>query len=137
MPYMTGHKKQILDFLIMHKDRHFTIEEIIDALSVDDRRPGKSTVYRQISNLLSDGVVRRFEDPGENRFVYQYAVGVGCDHHFHLKCSRCGRLIHMECDQLRSVREHILHEHNFLIGGNAIIYGICGACSADAKKKHE
>ena len=121
MPYMTSHKKRILDFLIEHKDHHYTIDEIIHALSVGDKKPGKSTVYRQISALLEDGVIRRFEAAGADSFVYQYAVGVGCEHHFHLKCSRCGNLLHMECDQLREVRRHILEDHGFLIGGNAVI----------------
>lgn len=128
MAYMTSHKKRILDFLIEHKDHHYTIDEIIHALSVGDKKPGKSTVYRQISALLEDGVIRRFEAAGADSFVYQYAVGVGCEHHFHLKCSRCGNLLHMECDQLREVREHILKDHGFLIGGNAVIYGVCAAC---------
>ncbi len=132
MPYMTNHKKRILDFLSQHRDRHFTIEEIVDALSVGDTRPGRSTVYRQMSALLDDGVVRRFEAPHLNCFVYQYAVGVNCEHHFHLKCSRCGKLVHMECEQLKEVQHHILEEHGFRIGGSSIIYGICADCAASA-----
>ena len=104
------------------------MDEIVKSLSVGDKKPGKSTVYRQIASLLEDGVIRRFEAAGADSFVYQYAAGVGCEHHFHLKCSRCGNLLHMECDQLREVREHILKDHGFLIGGNSVIYGICAAC---------
>lgn len=127
--YMTGQKKQILDFLIAHKDRHFTVEEILEALSDGENRPGKSTVYRQIARLLEDGVIRRFESAGSDSFVYQYAVGVNCEHHFHLKCARCGKLIHMECDRLQEVRDHIFKEHGFLIGGSSVIYGICAGCA--------
>lgn len=133
MPYMTSHKKRILDFLIDHKDRHYTIDEIVRALSVGDKKPGKSTVYRQISSLLEDGVIRRFEAADSDSFVYQYAVGVGCEHHFHLKCARCGNLLHMECDKLTEVRQHILADHGFLIGGNSVIYGVCAACRKGEK----
>ena len=131
MPYMTSQKKQILDFLMQNRSRHFTVEEILDALSTGDKKPGKSTVYRQISALLSDGVIRRFEAADQSSFVYQYAAGIDCDHHFHLKCSRCGTLMHMECPQLDDVRSHIRREHGFLIGGNAVIYGICARCTAE------
>ena len=131
MTHLASQKKRILDFLMLHREHHYTVEELIDALAVQGEKPAKSTVYRQIAGLLEDGVVRRFEAPGESSFVYQYAAGVGCEHHFHLKCTRCGKLIHMECEQLQEVREHIRREHGFLIGGNSIIYGICSACSAE------
>lgn len=127
--YMTGPKKQILDFLIAHQNRHFTVEEILDALPEGETKPGKSTVYRQISRLLADGVIRRFESADSDSFVYQYAAGVNCEHHFHLKCARCGKLIHMECDHLQQVKNHIFREHGFLIGGSSVIYGICAACA--------
>ena len=127
--YMTGHKKQILDFFIAHKDKHYTVEEIVSALSAGETSPGKSTVYRQVARLWEDGVIRRFESPDTDSFVYQYAVGEGCDHHFHLKCARCGKLIHMECDKLHDVREHILKDHGFLIGGSSVIYGVCAGCA--------
>ena len=77
---------------------------------------------------IFDTVVRRFEAAGSDSFVYQYAAGVGCDHHFHLKCAHCGNLLHMECDKLNEVRRHILDDHGFLIGGNSIIYGVCADC---------
>ena len=128
--YMTGAKKQNLDFLSINKDRHYTVEEIVEALSHAENRPGKSTVYRQVSRLWEDGVIRRFEAADTDRFVYQYAVGIDCEHHFHLKCASCGMLIHMECDKLAAVREHIHKDHGFLIGGSSVIYGVCANCAA-------
>ncbi len=128
--YMTGAKKQLLDFFAAHKDRHFTVDQIVEALSSSESCPGKSTVYRQIAKLWEDGILRRFESADADSFVYQYAVGEGCEHHFHLKCASCGMLIHMECDKLSEVREHILKDHGFLIGGSSVIFGVCAACAA-------
>ncbi len=127
--YMTGPRKQILDFFIAHKDQHHTVEEVCNALSGAKDAPGKSTVYRQIARLCEDGVLRRFASAGASSFVYQYAVGQDCQHHFHLKCDRCGRLVHMECEHLYGVRRHIQNEHGFLIGGTSVIYGICATCA--------
>ena len=135
MKYMTSQKKTILDYLILHKEHHYSVEELIDALASDGTKLPKSTVYRQIAQLLDDGVLRRFEAPGEKSFVYQYAAGVDCEHHFHLKCTRCGRLIHMECVELEAVRRHIQEEHGFLIGGSSIIYGICSDCTAETERE--
>ena len=70
--YNTEQKKQIIDFLKLHSDHHYTVDEITKAVSTD-RGAGKSTVYRQISKLMQSGVIRRFETPGVKSFVYQYA----------------------------------------------------------------
>ncbi len=128
--YMTNQKKQLLSFLQQHGDRHFTVEQIIEGLGHD--KAGKSTIYRQIVQLVDEGIVRRFEAPGSKSFVYQFAGATGgCDCHFHLKCTKCGRLIHMECAQLSAVQQHIAAEHDFFIGSNrAVLYGECTACRA-------
>lgn len=127
--YETEAKKALCDYLCQNKDRHFTIEELVLALSKDAQRISRSTVYRQISKLLESGVIRRFETSGEKNFVYQYAdAHVGCDAHLHLKCIGCGRLYHMDCVKLDEMREHIYKEHGFIIGGGAVISGICTDC---------
>lgn len=127
--YNTEQKRRIIEFLKSHSDRHFTTDEISKAICVDGA--GKSTVYRQISKLFKTGIIRRFEAVGSKSFVYQYAgVQDDCDHHYHLKCVKCGRLIHMECARLDEVSEHISKEHDFLIGyGQSILYGECSKCA--------
>ena len=133
--YNTEQKKQIIDFLKVHRDHHYTVDEITKAVCLD-KSTGKSTVYRQISKLLQSGVIRRFETSGVKSFVYQYADHHDdCNSHYHLKCVKCGRLIHLECSKLDEVRRHILSEHDFIIGfGESIIYGECASCAAEGKK---
>ena len=132
--YNTEQKKQIIDFLKLHSDHHYTVDEITKAVSTD-RGAGKSTVYRQISKLMQSGGIRRFETPGVKSFVYQYANHHdNCDSHYHLKCVKCGRLIHLECSKLDEVRAHIISEHDFIIGcGESVIYGQCTACANEGK----
>ncbi len=127
--YNTEQKRAVIDFLKTNRDRHFTAAEIAD--SVCYKGTGKSTVYRHISKLLDDGTIRRFEAGNSHSFVYQYAdLNSGCDSHYHLKCVKCGRLIHMDCVRLKEVAEHIKSEHSFVIGnGRAVIYGECVACT--------
>ncbi len=127
--YNTEQKKRIIDFFKKNCERHFTVGQVADSVCKDGR--GKSTVYRQISNLLEKGIIRRFETGDSHQFVYQFAdVHDDCDEHYHLKCVRCGRLIHMECERLNDVCEHIRSEHNFVLGGGrAVLYGECAGCS--------
>lgn len=131
--YNTEPKKLINDFLKQNSDRHFTVDEIAEAVCSGDKSAGKSTVYRHVSKLLESGVIRRFETSGVKSFVYQYAgVNEHCDSHYHLKCVKCGRLIHLECAKMDEVRQHILADHDFIIGSNrAVLYGECGSCAKE------
>ena len=126
--YNTEQKRMIIEFLQNNRERHFTVEEITSA--VCNEGAGKSTVYRQISKLLEAGVVRRFETKDKSSFVYQYAdAHEDCDSHYHLKCIKCGRLIHMECSHLNEVQQHIKAEHKFILGhSGSVLYGECVSC---------
>lgn len=127
--YNTEQKRKITEFLKNNANRHWTASEIANA--VCDEGLGKSTAYRIISKLFESGVLRRFETASTKSFVYQY-VGLNddCDSHFHLKCAKCGRLLHMHCPELEHVKKHIIDDHNFIIGSKrAVIYGECTDCA--------
>ncbi len=127
--YQTGARKAIIEFLKDNSEKHFSVEEITDGIGGVAEKHSRSTVYRQISKLCGEGLLKRFEKGGANSFYYQYAgFKDECELHFHLKCAECGKLIHMECDEMQKVKEHILQSHSFLIGGEEIINGICKNC---------
>ena len=128
--YNTDSKNSLVDFMYRHSDRHFTVDEIINEMKKEGLMPSKSTVYRLVSRLTENGTLRRFEAYGKDSFVYQYAAFEhNCELHFHLKCIKCGKLLHMECEKLTHMKDHILSDHGFIIGGEAMINGICLDCS--------
>mgnify|MGYP000686480787 FL=1 len=46
-----------------------------------------------------------------------------------MKCLKCGKLLHAECDFLNGLSEHIEKEHDFVIDGErTVLYGVCGDC---------
>lgn len=130
MEYKTEQKNAVLCFLKQNYEHHFTANQIVDALQKTANPPAKSSVYRIISSLVKNGKIRRFESNSEKNFVYQYAhLSDTCENHYHLKCTDCGKLIHMECEHLSNVCRHIASEHGFLVGtGKSIIYGTCREC---------
>lgn len=130
MEYKTEQKNSVLCFLKQNCEHHYTVEQIVSALNKSENAPAKSSVYRIINNLVKSGRVLRFESKDEKNFVYQYAhLSDKCQHHYHLKCTDCGKLIHMECEHLSDVCRHIESEHGFLVGtGNSVIYGCCSSC---------
>ena len=126
--YQTGGLQALTALFAENPDRQMSTEELCIALHGSTK--GKSSVYRHLSTLCREGAVRKFQSQERGCAVYQY-VGKGCDcgNHFHVKCSRCGSLCHLECADSAEFAAHVLREHGFLIDcGGSILYGICAAC---------
>lgn len=133
--YHTEGKEKLYNFMSTHPDMHYTVDEICEYLNGDNS--AKSSVYRNLSALCEYGVVRKFRSEGQNSFVFQY-VGKesGCENHFHLKCLSCGKLIHLECENVDELREHIAKNHGFEIdSGRSILYGYCSECKSTRTEK--
>jgi Fur family ferric uptake transcriptional regulator len=100
---------------------------------------GKSTVYRQLARLCEGGLLRRFEQTdgaGGAVHTYQYvAPEQDCGAHFHLKCSVCGRVSHLECELTETVAQHLREHHGFVVHcGDSILHGICLDCQNKRKE---
>ena len=133
--YTTDNKKIVTAFFEKNRDSHYTIDSAIDELHKEGYDIAKSSLYRTVGNLCRTGILKRFEADGIDSFVYQYSnFDTMCEMHFHLKCSRCGKLIHLECPQMNDIKKHIFNEHGFTIGGGNIIYGLCKSCSSRSEK---
>lgn len=127
--YKTKQKSRVLDFLKSNMSRQLSINEIIDGVC-GDGVTGKSTIYRQISKMVEDGTLLRMHGEDSKSVIYQYmGEGTHCGEHFHLKCTECGRLIHLDCHHLENIGMHIQEEHKFLIDmKKTVLYGICDNC---------
>ncbi len=129
--YRTKQKEEILNYLISHKSCHVTADEITTHFAATGVKVGKSTVYRYLDRLVSQGVVRKYIIEEGVSACYQFIEDNACHQHFHLKCVGCGQLIHMECDYLDQVNQHILKEHGFHIDScKTVLYGTCASCAA-------
>ena len=127
--YQTKGRQELIRFLSQNPDRQFTTEEICVAINGDGEK-GKSTVYRLLSTLCKEDVVRRFRNEEGSCNVYQY-VGADCDCklHFHEKCLDCGKLQHLDCHGTAEFARHLLAEHGFAVDcGQTVLYGLCADC---------
>jgi Fur family ferric uptake transcriptional regulator len=78
--------------------------------------------------------VRRYNLEGEACYQYIDESG-GCREHFHLKCEKCGTLIHLECAVLNDTADHVRREHRFEINPfKTVFYGICKNCAAPGSR---
>ena len=131
--YHTEGKARLLDFLSAHPDCQFSTEEL--CLHVNGTMKGKSSIYRHLTDLCREVTVRRFRNEERGCSVYQYVgEACDCDHHFHGKCIRCGRLEHLDCDESEAFVKHLFAEHGFAVNcGGSLLYGLCAACRTAAE----
>ena len=127
--WMTPSKEE-LDFLKSNSDRTVTAADIDEHLKKCDSEVNITTIYRYLDKLASEGTVIKYVAEKGGKAVYQYVEqGHKCDEHLHIKCVKCGCIVHLECAFMDEIAEHILRDHGFALQcKNSILYGTCEKC---------
>ena len=128
MGYATKQREALLNYLKDNPDRCFTVSDIVK----DSGLPlGKATVYRALSYFTEAETVKKYITGEGDSALYQYSEKKTCESHFHLRCMRCGRLFHTECNVIGDMISHLESEHGFKIDAvHTTIYGVCRECDA-------
>lgn len=132
-PYQTKQRDELLTFLEGIGQRHITVGDICEYFKTIGRPIGTATVYRQLEKMVEQGIVTKYTiDPGSPA-CFEY-IGANSHHHegtcYHCKCEICGKIVHMHCEELPSVQEHIKLHHGFVIDPvRTVFYGICADCA--------
>ena len=130
--YNTKQKEEILLCIASFGEAHFTAADVAARLSREGSTVGQATVYRTLERLASEGVLRKYVIDGTTAACYQRNEpdhAAACHEHFHLKCEICGRLIHVECEELAKIASHMEEDHNFRIDRKkTVFYGVCKEC---------
>lgn len=111
---------------------HVTAGELYEKLKQEGISVGQTTVYRQLESLVDEGIVNKYfvDDNSPACFAYIGGDGrKGPDECFHCKCEKCGRLIHLHCDELSGIASHLFSEHHFKMNPmRTVFYGVCEDC---------
>ncbi len=131
MIYNTEKRTKLIEFLSENSKNAYTAEQICKNILADER--GKSTVYRIISKLVDDGLLHRISDAKTRRITYQYIGSRGCSEHLHLKCTGCGKLIHLDDTTSHILEKRIFKSEGFALDCGAMIFGKCEGCLYGAR----
>ena len=124
--YQTEQKKLLLAYLSRHAEEAFSAGEL--ARTLGDCGVGKSTVYRLIAQLTDEGILRRFSREGGG-ISYQYIGGDACGAPLHLRCTACGRVIHLEGGAAAPLGTLLEKEYGFRLNeGRTVLLGLCADC---------
>ena len=136
--YKTKQQDLLFSYLREMQGKHFTAEEVRAHFEAKKLTIGIATIYRQLEKLVAEGKIQKYFIDEHSAACFEYA-GENCntnEQHFHLKCELCGRLIHLECDELEKLGEHVKTEHGFVINPlRTVFYGVCKDCLYEEKKE--
>ena len=128
--YSTITRTAIDGIFVGNKDRTYTANEICDILEEIGIKANKTTIYRYLTFLVENKTLIKFVAEKGGLTVYKYNdKKLGCDSHLHLKCSVCGKVEHLSCNDMQKFNDHISKEHGFYIDcSTSVLYGKCKDC---------
>ena len=130
----TAQRRDVLAEVLASRG-HFGAEDLYASLRASGRSVSLATVYRTLGLLCECGLIRqapRWEDRERYESVY------GQQHHDHMLCVECGRVIEFCDDELEALKSRICRRHGFAPIDHRIgIRGLCRTCRARARTKGE
>ncbi len=136
--YMSQHRlrKTPERFAILEKvfdmNTHFSIDSLHAALDADGYHVSRATIYNTIELLTKCSLVRRHTFGNHSP---QYEKITGLTKHYHLICSRCGKVKEVkdaEIDALLNARRFGKFQPLY---ADLNIYGLCGACQRKGRRR--
>jgi len=127
----TGQRMNILK-AFLNADDHVSAEDIYRLVNVRKRKVGFTTVYRTMKLISSCGLAREVMfDDGVARFEHTY----GRQHHHHLVCTKCKKVIEFSSKTMDAAEKALLKEHGFELQYHQYeIFGLCRECREQGDK---
>lgn len=127
--YHTKQSEAVLAYIMSLKGEHITAGQIVAYFKNQQTPIGVATIYRHLDRLVETGTVHRYMLDGISGACYQYISKEHECHQVHFKCEECGLILHVECDLMASVPQHVYEEHAFQINPmKTVFYGKCSNC---------
>jgi Fur family transcriptional regulator, ferric uptake regulator len=111
---------------VLERAGHFPIEDLVRDLRRRGIRGSKATVYRTLPLLTEAGIIQQAVVTSE---ATSYEAAVGREHHDHLVCRGCGKVVEFEFDAIEILQREIASRFGFTLEGHHHqLFGRCAAC---------
>ncbi len=121
----TPERKMILGEVFSFHD-HFDVDQLHGKLHREGKHLSRATIYRTLPLLVQSDLIRE-TFRSRSRISYEHIFGH--DHHDHLLCMRCGRVIEFKEDKIERLQETICKRYGFkAIEHRMGIRGYCTKC---------
>jgi Fur family transcriptional regulator, ferric uptake regulator len=124
---LTSARRAIVE-AVLARPGHFPIEDLVADLRRRGIRGSKATVYRALPLLTEAGILQSAVITGDTK---SYEAAVGGEHHDHLVCRQCSRVVEFEFEAFEILQREIASRHGFrLEGHHHQLVGTCPECLA-------
>ncbi len=125
---LTTQRQIILEELAKVKT-HPTASELYDMVRKRLPRIGLGTVYRNLELMAENGMILKLEVGGT-----QKRFDATTEDHYHIRCSRCGRVDDIDIPVIDSLVESAAKSTDYQILGHHVEFtGICPDCQKKPK----
>ncbi|MFT5675320.1 MAG: Fur family ferric uptake transcriptional regulator [Paraglaciecola sp.] len=113
---------KILEILQQPANQHISAEDVYKILLEQDEEIGLATVYRVLNQFDDAGILNRHHFEG-GKSVFEISHK---EHHDHLVCLKCGKVIEFEDEVIEKHQEDIAQKHNMTLTHHSLyLYGEC------------
>jgi Fur family ferric uptake transcriptional regulator len=122
---MTPERQSVLE-VILSREGHFDADELLRFIRRRNKRVSRATLYRTLDHLREAGLVKmhRF---GRGHALFEHTYGR--QHHDHMVCDACGRVIEFVNEEIERLQEEMCRKHRFHSTNHVMqIFGICWEC---------
>ena len=118
---VTNPRSKILDVLQSNPGMHLSADEIHIKLVDHNESIGLATVYRVLTQLELAGLIQKNQF-SDNQSSYE----IKKQHHDHLICTKCGKIIEFMDNNLEALQEEISDKYDFRLDSHVMtLFGVC------------
>ena len=111
---------------VYSSSEHFDADEIYFRMRREKHSVSRATVYRTLDLLVENGFVSKV-NVGASQVHFENTLAQ--EHHEHLVCTQCGKIIEFRNDMIEKQQDKICKEFGFFpTKHNLIIFGLCDKC---------
>lgn len=112
---------------VLNSEQHLDAETVTNIVKKQDSSVGVATVYRTLRMMTSAKfLTERYFEGSRAQFEF---VDLGGDHHDHIICNQCKKIVEFFNEDLENLQIKIANELNFTLQNHRMeLFGVCQQC---------